>query len=154
MEFKTIEVIACKGCKQVICNAWLSTVEKGVEVIIPTPYWVSYPDIVLLAGGTPVFVACPPEKQFKLQPADLEKAITPHTRWVILNAPNNPSGAVYSREELRGLADVLLRHPHVWVMTDDMYEHILFDGRRSEEHTSELQSLMRISYHAFCLKKK
>ncbi len=129
LSFSTSEVIACSGGKQVIFNALLSTVEKGDEVIIPTPYWVSYPDIVLLAGGTPVFVSCPPEKQFKLQPADLDRCITPHTRWVILNAPNNPSGAVYSREELRGLADVLLRHPHVWIMTDDMYEHILFDGR-------------------------
>jgi aspartate aminotransferase len=129
LEYSTSEVIACTGGKQVIFNALLSTVEQGVEVIIPTPYWVSYPDIVLLAGGTPVFVACPPEKQFKLQPEDLEKAITPHTRWVILNAPNNPSGAVYSRDELRRLAEVLLRHPQVWVMTDDMYEHILFDGR-------------------------
>lgn len=129
LSFSASEVIACTGGKQVIFNALLSTVEQGVEVIIPTPYWVSYPDIVLLAGGTPVFVACPPERQFKLQPEDLEKCITPHTRWVILNAPNNPSGAVYSREELRALADVLQRHPHVWVMTDDMYEHILYDGR-------------------------
>ncbi len=129
LSFSTSEVIACTGGKQVIFNALLSTVEQGVEVIIPTPYWVSYPDIVLLAGGTPVFVACPPDRQFKLQPEDLEKCITPCTRWVILNAPNNPSGAVYSREELRALADVLLRHPHVWVMTDDMYEHILYDGR-------------------------
>lgn len=129
LSFSTSEVIACTGGKQVIFNALLSTVEQGVEVIIPTPYWVSYPDIVLLAGGTPVFVACPPDRQFKLQPEDLEKCITSRTRWVILNAPNNPSGAVYSREELRALADVLLRHPHVWVMTDDMYEHILYDGR-------------------------
>src|SRR5690606_36898218 len=101
----------------------------GVEGIVPAPYWVSYPDIVLLAGGTPVVVPCPADQGFKLQPQDLERAITPQTRWWILNAPNDPSGAVYSRAELLGLAEVLERHPHVWIMTDDMYEHLLFDGR-------------------------
>ena len=129
LEYSTSEVIVGTGGKQVIFNALMATVQRGVEVIVPAPFYVSYPDIVLLAGGTPVPVTCPPEKGFKLQPEDLEKAITPRTRWLILNAPNNPSGAVYSRQELRALADVLVRHPHVWVLSDDIYEHILFDGR-------------------------
>ena len=129
LEYSTAEVIVGTGGKQVIFNALMATVQKGVEVIVPAPFYVSYPDIVLLAGGTPVPVTCPPEKGFKLQPADLEKAITPRTRWLILNAPNNPSGAVYSRQELRALADVLVRHPQVWVLSDDIYEHVLFDGR-------------------------
>jgi len=129
LEYTTAEVIVGTGGKQVIFNALMATVQKGVEVIVPAPFYVSYPDIVLLAGGTPVPVTCPPEKGFKLQPEDLEKAITPRTRWLILNAPNNPSGAVYSRQELRALADVLVRHPQVWVLSDDIYEHVLFDGR-------------------------
>ncbi|CAB3708202.1 Aspartate/prephenate aminotransferase [Achromobacter deleyi] len=129
LAYSANEIIVGNGGKQIIFNALLSTVEEGDEVLIPTPYWVSYPDIVLLAGGTPVFVPGPPEKGFKLQPEDLERAITPRTRWLILNGPNNPSGAAYSREELQALADVLLRHPQVWVMTDDIYEHILYDGR-------------------------
>ena len=129
LEYSTAEVIVGTGGKQVIFNALMATVQNGVEVIVPAPFYVSYPDIVLLAGGTPVPVTCPPEKGFKLQPEDLEKAITPRTRWLILNAPNNPSGAVYSRQELRALAEVLLRHPQVWVLSDDIYEHVLFDGR-------------------------
>jgi aspartate aminotransferase len=129
LEYSAAEVIAATGGKQVIFNALMCTVDAGDEVIVPAPYWVSYPDIALLAGATPVFVACPPEHGFKLQPADLERAITPRTRWLILNAPNNPSGAVYSAQEMKALTDVLLRHPHVWVMADDMYEHILYDGR-------------------------
>jgi len=108
----------------------MCTVEAGDEVIVPTPYWVSYPDIVLLAEGTPVFVDCLPANGFKLAPEDLERAITPRTRWLVLNAPNNPSGAAYSHAELKALAEVLMRHPHVWVMTDDIYEHILYDGRK------------------------
>ncbi|WP_338616854.1 pyridoxal phosphate-dependent aminotransferase [Achromobacter sp. E1] len=130
LDYAASEIIVGNGGKQIIFNALLATVEEGDEVIVPTPYWVSYPDIVLLAGGTPVFVACPPAQGFKLQPADLDKAITPRTRWVILNGPNNPSGAAYSREELLALAEVLRRHPHVWLMSDDIYEHILYDGRQ------------------------
>lgn len=130
LDYAAGEIIVGNGGKQIIFNALLATVEEGDEVIVPTPYWVSYPDIVLLAGGTPVFVACPPAEGFKLQPADLEKAITPRTRWLILNGPNNPSGATYSRQELKALAEVLLRHPQVWLMTDDIYEHILYDGRQ------------------------
>lgn len=129
LSYSTSEVIVGTGGKQVIFNALMATVQKGVEVIVPAPFYVSYPDIVLLAGGTPVPVMCPPEKGFKLQPEDLERAITPRTRWLVLNAPNNPSGAVYSRQELRALAEVLTRHPHVWVLSDDIYEHVLFDGR-------------------------
>jgi len=123
------EIIVGTGGKQVIFNALMCTVEAGTEVIVPTPYWVSYPDIVLLADGTPVFVPCPAEKGFKLQPQDLERAITPNTRWLVLNSPNNPSGATYTREEMKGLTDVLLRHPDVWVLTDDIYEHIVYDRR-------------------------
>ncbi len=129
LDYSASEIIVGTGGKQVIFNALMCTVEAGAEVIVPAPYWVSYPDIVLLAGGSPVFVRCPPEHGFKLRPEDLEKAITPRTRWLILNAPNNPSGAVYSRDELKALASVLLRHPDVWILTDDMYEHILYDGR-------------------------
>jgi aspartate aminotransferase len=129
LTYSTSEVIVGTGGKQVIFNALMATVQKGVEVIVPAPFYVSYPDIVLLAGGTPVPVMCPPDKGFKLQPEDLERSITPRTRWLVLNAPNNPSGAVYSRQELRALAEVLIRHPHVWVLSDDIYEHVLFDGR-------------------------
>jgi aspartate aminotransferase len=129
LDYSPGDVIVGTGGKQVIFNAFMCTIEPGDEVIVPTPYWVSYPDIVLLADGKPVFVDCPPEKGFKLQPADLERAITPATRWLVMNAPNNPSGAAYTWDEMKALTDVLLRHPHVWVMTDDIYEHILYDGR-------------------------
>lgn len=121
--------VGCGG-KQVIYNAIMATVDDGDEVIIPAPYWVSYPDITLLAGGTPVFVECGEADGFKLTPAALEKAITPKTKWLILNSPSNPTGAAYSADDLRALADVLLKHPHVWVMTDDMYEHLVYDGFR------------------------
>ena len=116
------------GGKQVLFNAVLATVQDGDEVVIPTPYWVSYSDIVLMFGGTPVFVNCGENSRFKLSPEALEAAITPKTKWLILNSPNNPTGAAYTEKELRGLADVLLRHPHVWVMTDDIYEHLTYDG--------------------------
>ena len=99
---------------------------KGDEVIIPAPYWVSYPEMVLINGGEPVFVPTTLEKAFKLQPEDLERAITPRTKWVVLNSPSNPSGAAYSRDEMKALTDVLVRHPHVWVLTDDMYEHLVY----------------------------
>ena len=129
LDYKSSEIIVGTGGKQVIFNALLATVQSGDEVIVPTPYWVSYPDIVLLADGTPVFVPCAAENGFKLRPEDLERAITPRTRWLVMNAPNNPSGAAYSWDEMRGLTDVLMRHPHVWIMTDDIYEHILYDKR-------------------------
>ena len=118
------------GGKQVLYNAFMATLDPGDEVIVPAPYWVSYPDMVLLAGGTPVFIDCPEEAGFKLQPADLERAITPRTKWIVLNSPSNPTGAAYTEAELKALTDVLVEHPQVWVMTDDMYEHLVYDGFR------------------------
>ncbi|MFZ1469870.1 MAG: pyridoxal phosphate-dependent aminotransferase [Paracoccaceae bacterium] len=115
------------GGKQILYNALMATCNPGDEVIIPAPYWVSYPDMVLLAGGTPVAVPCGIESQFKLTPAALEAAITPKTKWFIFNSPSNPTGAGYTQGELKGLTDVLMRHPQVWVMSDDMYEHLVFD---------------------------
>jgi aspartate aminotransferase len=119
--------VGCGG-KQNIYNALMATLDAGDEVIIPAPYWVSYPDITLLAEGTPVIVDCPVEANFKLTPQDLEAAITPKTKWLILNSPSNPTGMGYTREDMKALTDVLLRHKHVWVMTDDMYEFLVFDG--------------------------
>ena len=126
LTYKTSQVNVSPGGKPVIWNAMISTLNPGDEVIIPTPYWVSYWDIVLLAGGAPKAVPTTAATGFKLQPADLEAAITPKTKWVFLNSPSNPSGAAYTKEELRGIADVLLRHPQVWILTDDMYEHLVF----------------------------
>jgi len=128
LDYKTDQVSVGVGGKQVIFNAFLATVQEGDEVIIPAPYWVSYPDIVLLCGGTPVFVDCGENTRFKLSAEALEAAITPKTKWVVLNSPNNPTGAAYTAEEIKALTDVLLKHPHVWVMTDDMYEHLVYDG--------------------------
>ena len=130
LDYAGSEIIVGTGGKQIIFNALMCTVDAGDEVIVPTPYWVSYPDIVLLADGRPVLVPCAPDNGFKLRAEDLERAITPKTRWLVLNAPNNPSGATYSHAELKALAEVLVRHPQVWIMTDDIYEHILYDGRR------------------------
>ena len=121
------QVNVSPGGKPVIFNAMMATLNPGDEVVIPTPYWVSYPDMVLLAGGTPVFAPTTAETGFKLRPEDLDKAITAKTRWVFLNSPSNPSGAAYTRAELKALADVVMRHPHVWILTDDMYEHLLLD---------------------------
>lgn len=115
------------GGKQVLYNALMATLNAGDEVIIPAPYWVSYPDMVLLAEGTPVTVACPAENGFKLLPADLDAAITAKTKWLILNSPSNPTGAAYTAEELKALGEVLLKHPHVYIMTDDMYEHLVYE---------------------------
>ncbi|MBL6933070.1 MAG: pyridoxal phosphate-dependent aminotransferase [Rhodospirillales bacterium] len=119
--------VGCGG-KQNIYNALMATLNPGDEVIIPAPYWVSYPDITLLAEGTPVIVDCPAEAGFKLTPEDLEAAITPKTKWLILNSPSNPTGAGYTRADMKALTDVLLKHEHVWVMSDDMYEHLVYDG--------------------------
>ena len=116
------------GGKQILFNALVATLNPGDEVLIPAPYWVSYPDMVRLAGGTPVVLACPHDAGFRLDPARLEAAITPRTRWLILNSPSNPTGAAYDRDGLSALARVLMRHPHVLVMSDDIYEHLVFDG--------------------------
>jgi aspartate aminotransferase len=127
LDYKPSQVSVGTGGKQVLFNALMATVNPGDEVIVPAPYWVSYPDIVMLAGGTPVFVEGKLENGFKLQAADLEKAISPRTKWLILNSPSNPSGAAYSRAELKALTDVLVKHPNVWVLSDDMYEHLVYD---------------------------
>lgn len=127
LDYTADQVIVSCGGKQVIYNAFMATLDPGDEVIVPAPYWVSYPDMVLLAEGTPVFVDGIEENGFKITPEDLEAAITPKTKWVLLNSPSNPTGAAYTREEMKGLTDVLIRHEHVWVMTDDMYEHVVYD---------------------------
>jgi len=116
------------GGKHTLFNALVATVSAGDEVIIPAPYWVSYPDIVQFAGGTPVFIRAGADKNYKITPDQIDAAITPKTKWILLNSPSNPSGAAYSAVELKAIAEVLRRHPHVWIMTDDMYEHILYDG--------------------------
>lgn len=128
LTYSPAEVIVGTGGKQVLYNALMATLNPGDEVIVPAPYWVSYPDMVLLAGGTPVTVECGMESGFKLTPDQLAGAITPRTKWLILNSPSNPSGAVYTEADLKALAAVLLEHPQVWVMTDDIYEHLTFDG--------------------------
>jgi len=126
LDYKPSQTIVGTGGKQVIYNALLATLNPGDEVIVPAPYWVSYPEIVGLCGGTPVFVECTMAHNFKLQPGPLERAITPKTKWVILNSPSNPTGAAYTRAEMKAITDVLMRHPHVWVLTDDMYEHLTY----------------------------
>lgn len=128
LEYTAKQVIVGTGGKQVIFNAFLATLNKGDEVIIPAPYWVSYPDMVAFAEGTPVPVACGQEQGFKLTAAQLEAAITPKTKWLILNSPSNPTGAAYTKADLAALGEVLKRHPQVWVLTDDMYEHLVYDG--------------------------
>ena len=127
LDYKPSQITIGTGGKQVLYNALMVTLNPGDEVVIPAPYWVSYPDMVLLAGGTPVEVVATMEDGFKLKPAALERAITPKTKWLILNSPSNPTGAAYTRAELKALADVLVRHPHVHVMVDDMYEHLVYD---------------------------
>jgi aspartate aminotransferase len=130
LHYKPDQVSVGAGGKQVIFNALMATLDPGDEVLIPAPYWVSYPEMVAFADGRPVSVCTEQENEFKLTPEALAAAITPHTKWLILNAPSNPAGTVYSEAELRALAQVLEGHPQVWVLSDDMYEHILFDGRR------------------------
>ena len=130
LTYKPSQIIVGTGGKQVLYNALVATINPGDEVIIPAPYWVSYPDMVLLAGGEPVAVATTMESGFKLKPEALERAITPKTKWIIFNSPSNPTGAAYTRAELKAVTDVLLRHPHVHVMADDMYEHLVYDDFR------------------------
>jgi aspartate aminotransferase len=127
LSYEPAQVSVGSGGKQTLYNALMATVNPGDEVIIPAPYWVSYPDMVRLAGGTPVTVECGIENSFKMTAEQLEAAITPNTKWLIFNSPSNPTGAGYARHELRALTDVLMRHPHVWVLTDDMYEHLAYD---------------------------
>ena len=127
LTYTPAQITVGTGGKQTLYNAFMATLNPGDEVIIPAPYWVSYPDMVLLAGGTPVPVVAGIETNFKLTPAQLEAAITPKTKWFIFNSPSNPTGAGYTATELKGLTDVLMRHPHVWIMSDDMYEHLVFD---------------------------
>ena len=127
LTYQPNQITVGTGGKQILYNALMATCNPGDEVIIPAPYWVSYPDMVLLAGGTPVPVVAGIETQFKLTAAQLEAAITPKTKWFIFNSPSNPTGAGYTEAELRALTDVLMRHPHVWIMSDDMYEHLVFD---------------------------
>ncbi|UWQ11944.1 pyridoxal phosphate-dependent aminotransferase [Aliiroseovarius crassostreae] len=126
LDYSPAQISVGTGGKQILYNALMATLNPGDEVIIPAPYWVSYPDMVLLAGGEPVVVECPLETGFRMTPEQLEAAITPKTKWLIFNSPSNPTGAGYSRDELKALTDVLMRHPHVWVMTDDMYEHLAY----------------------------
>lgn len=128
LDYVPEQVTVGTGGKQVLYNALMATLNPGDEVLIPAPYWVSYPDMVLLAGGTPTFVEGQLENNFKITAEQLDAAITPNTKWFIFNSPSNPTGAGYSRDELKGLTDVLLKHPHVWVLTDDMYEHLAYDG--------------------------
>ncbi len=127
LAYKPSQIIVGTGGKQVLYNALIATINPGDEVIIPAPYWVSYPDMVLLAGGEPVAVPTTMESGFKLKPEALERAITPKTKWIIFNSPSNPTGAAYTRAELKAVTDVLVRHPHVHVMADDMYEHLVYD---------------------------
>ena len=127
LEYVTSQVTIGTGGKQVLYNALMATLNEGDEVIIPAPYWVSYPDMVLLAEGTPKIVECPLDKNFILQPEDLERAITPKTKWIIVNSPSNPTGSGYTWDDMKKITDVLIRHPNIWVMTDDMYEHLVYD---------------------------
>jgi aspartate aminotransferase len=128
LEYRTEEISVASGGKQIIYNALMASLDPGDEVIVPAPYWVSYPDMVLLAGGVPVFADCPEDTGFKLTADGLKRAITPRTKWLILNSPCNPTGAAYTADELLGLTDVLLRHPQIWIIADDIYEHLLYDG--------------------------
>jgi aspartate aminotransferase len=127
LDYKPSQIIVGAGGKQVLFNAFLATLNAGDEVIIPAPYWVSYPDMVLIAGGEPVAVETRMADGFKMKPEALERAITPKTKWLLFNSPSNPTGAAYTRAELKAITEVLVRHPHVWVMSDDMYEHLVYD---------------------------
>jgi len=127
LDYQPNQIIVGTGGKQVLYNALMATVNPGDEVIIPAPYWVSYPDIVLLAGGTPVTVETRMQDGFKMRPEALERAITPQTKWIIFNSPSNPTGAAYTHAELKAVTDVVAKHPHVWVLSDDMYEHLVYD---------------------------
>ena len=128
LDYAREQISVGTGGKQILYNGLMATLNAGDEVIIPAPYWVSYPDMVLLAEGEPVIVDCPAETGFKITPAQLEAAITPKTKWLIMNSPSNPTGAGYTKENIKALTDVLMKHEHVWIMSDDMYEHLIYDG--------------------------
>ena len=128
LEYTPAEIIACAGAKQVFFNAMVASLEPGDEVIIPAPYWTTYRDIVKIAEGVPIIVPCPADQGFLLRPEQLEAAITDRTRWLVLNSPSNPAGAMYSRAQYEALFDVLRRHPDIWILSDDIYEHIVYDG--------------------------
>ncbi len=128
LDYARDQITVSNGGKHVIFNALMATLDPGDEVVMPAPYWVSYPDMVQLAEGTPVIIDCPQEAGFKLRPEQLEAAITPNTKWLIMNSPSNPTGAAYTLDELKALGEVLVRNPHVWVLTDDIYEHLVYDG--------------------------
>ena len=130
LHFGLDEICVGSGAKQVLFNILMATVSQGDEVIIPSPYWASYPDMVLLAGGKPIFVDCPQNRGFRMSPEDFEAAITPKTKWLMICQPSNPAGVVYSCEELKAIADVAMRHPHVHILSDDVYEHLIFDERK------------------------
>ncbi len=130
LDYALDEIMVANGGKQIIANAFLATIDPGDEVVIPAPFWISYADQAKFAGGVPRFVACPQNNGFRLRAEDLAAAITPRTKWVVLNSPNNPSGAALGEEDLRAIAEVLRRHPHVWVLSDDIYEHLIYDGFR------------------------
>jgi aspartate aminotransferase len=128
LDYALDEIMVTNGGKQSIFNAFMATIDPGDEVLIPAPFWVSYAEMAKVAGGVPVTINCPQNNGFKLRPEDLDAAITPKTKWVMINFPNNPTGAACSRDEMKAIAAVLMKHPHVWVMTDDMYEHLVYDG--------------------------
>lgn len=130
LDYGLDQIAVCAGGKQIIYNAFTATVDDGDEVIVPAPYWVTYPDLALLNGGTPVFIECEAAADFKMTPEQLEAAITPKTKWLVLNSPSNPTGSAYSPAELKALAAVLVRHPNVWVLSDDIYEHLLYDDAK------------------------
>lgn len=130
LDYAPDEICVANGGKQILWNAFMATLDEGDEVVVPAPYWAAYPLMAQVVGGRPVFVTCPQEDGFKLRPGALDAAITPRTKWLILNSPNNPTGAALSREEVAALGEVLLRHPQVWVLSDDIYEHLVYDGFR------------------------
>ena len=130
LDYALDEIMVANGGKQIIANAFLATLDPGDEVVIPAPYWISYADQAKFAGGVPRFVACPQNNGFRLRAEDLKAAITPRTKWVVLNSPNNPSGAALGEADLRAIAEVLRRYPHLWVLSDDIYEHLIYDGFR------------------------
>ena len=128
LDYTTDQITVGAGGKHVIYNAMMATLNDGDEVIVPAPYWVSYPDMVLLAGGKPVIMECNEKQGFKINPNDLEKYITPKTKWIILNSPSNPTGACYSEQDIKAIADILEKHNHVYILSDDIYEHVTYEG--------------------------